>query len=111
MRLIVGNVQGPANPILRALWLIGGVIMLVCAAVFGAVVLTVVIGFVMIAAAIAFVRIWWIRRKLEQAAAGSQHRGSTRTQTDPGRPAGGQVIEGEFTEVNDTARDRDRPQD
>jgi UPF0716 family protein affecting phage T7 exclusion len=111
MRLIVGNVQGPANPILRALWLIGGAVLLLCAAVFGAVVLTVVIGFVMIAAAIAFVRIWWIRRKLEQAAAGSQFRASTHTQADPGRPAGGQVIEGEFTEVNDNASDRHDTQD
>ncbi len=108
MRLIVGNVQAPSNPLLRALWLLGGTVLLVCAAVFGAVVLTLIIGFVVIVGAIAWVRIWWIRRKLEKAAAGSQYRASSRPQSgaDSGR-----VIEGEFTDVSETSRNRDRPND
>jgi UPF0716 family protein affecting phage T7 exclusion len=108
MRVIIGNVQSPANPLLRAVSLLVGAVLLIGALFFGAIILAFVIGFVVIAGAVAAVRIWWIRRKLEKAAMGAQFRTSSRPQRNA---AGGRVIEGEFADVSDTSQTRGEPRD
>lgn len=102
MRLIIGTTQSPANPLLRAVYLIVGAILLVGALFFGALIFVFVIGFAVIAAAIASVRFWWIKRKLEKAAMGAQRQGDA--QPRGGVSDGGRVIEGEFIDMSDSAQ-------
>ena len=97
MRVIIGNVQTPVNPLLRAVYFVVGVIVLAGALFFGAIVLAFVVGFIVIATAVAAVRFWWIRKKLEKAAAGA-----TRSAA-----AAGRIIEGEFAEVREQTSARD----
>ena len=109
MRLIIGNVQTPANPLLRAVSLILGAVVFVAALVFGAVLFALVIGIVVILAAIAAARVWWIARKL-RAASGEARVGSARSQTHFSRSgadeaAGGRIIEGEYTDVSESSRE------
>ena len=106
MRMIIGNVQTPTNPLLRAVYIVVGAIALVAALFFGAIVLSFVIGFILIVGSIAALRFWWIRRKLEKAAGGSA---GSHYRADPaaGRQSGGRIIEGEFNEVRDQDRDQD----
>ena len=99
MRVIIGNVQSPANPLQRAVYFVLGALALVVSLFFGAIVLTFVIGFILIVGSIAAIRFWWFRRKLEQAASGSAHESRQHT-------TGGRVIEGEFSEEREQRSDR-----
>ena len=101
MRVIIGNVQSPANPLLRAVYILLGAVAFVAALFFGAIVLAFIIGFVVIAGSIAAARIWWIRRKLERAASGSG------PGPQSGGAGGGRVIEGEFAEIHEKPPESD----
>ena len=103
MRLIIGNVQTPANPLLRAVSLIVGVALLVVALFFGAVLFAFVIGLGVILAAIAMVRFWWIGRQLRRAAGSARFR-DARSQEAPGH----RIIEGEYTDVSEAHDERRR---
>jgi predicted lipid-binding transport protein (Tim44 family) len=113
MRVIIGNVRSPANPLLRAVSLIVGTLVLVGALFFGAILLVVAIGVAIVFGAVIAGRVWWLRRKFERAAAGT---GSPGTGSSAGSPfgqnpasgsgsqfrrsAGARIIEGEFTDVS-----------
>ena len=109
MRLIIGNVNAPTNPLLRVASLILGAALLVVALFFGAVLFAFVIGIVVILAAVATVRMWWLGRKLggpgragpDHATYTSMRFGRQRMQSDSGE----RVIEGEFVEVSEASRD------
>lgn len=109
MRLIIGNVQTPANPLLRAISLIVGALVFFVALFFGAVLLAFVIGVVVVFVAIAAVRVWWIRRKLRRGgtdsrtgqAFGASYLDESGMQTRSRR----RIIEGEFSEVTETSED------
>ena len=98
MRLIIGNVQSPAHPLLRAVYLVLGAILLVVAVFFGAVVLVLAIGVILIAGSVAAVRFWWLKRKLERGAQTEQPRRASEQQRNG--PTG-RVIEGEFADISD----------
>lgn len=108
MRVIIGNVQTPANPLLRAVSIVVGAIALVAALFFGALVLAFVIGFLLIVGSIAALRFWWISRKFRKAATGSYQRADTSAgRSSEGSSSGGRIIEGEFDEVRDQDRDQE----
>lgn len=126
MRLIIGNVSSPANPLLRAVYFIVGFVVLLGALFFGAVLFAIAAGIAVILGAVIAVRVWWIRRKLQQSGpqggAGQTAYEQARQAADaafgrarqPGRgpgstsgprTSGGQrsrIIEGEFVDVSQT---------
>jgi hypothetical protein len=108
MRLIIGSTRTPSNPLLRAVSLLAGAVVLVGALFFGALVLAFVVGFLVIVSAVAAARLWWIGRKLEKAGLGAQ---SQTAASQRRNPSGGRVIEGEFADISETSRTRDRRQD
>lgn len=81
------------NPILQVAGLILGAIVAVGAVLVGAVVLSFIIGFAVLAGLVLFVRLWWLRRRMERAA---------------GRPTGrgpGEIVEVEYTIVKERTVD------
>jgi hypothetical protein len=109
MRVIIGNARTPANPLLRAIYLIVGAIAVVVALVFGAVLFAFILGIVVILGIVAAARIWWINRRIAKAAGrGGSGSAYTREAAAPRRErAGSRIIEGEYTEVSESS-DRDR---
>ncbi len=85
-----------ANPVMRILGFIAGVVMLAAAMFVGVFVFLAVLGLAVIGAVLFSVRVWWLRRQFRKAA--ERHR--------PGGGAGntgasGSVIEGKVTSRRD----------
>lgn len=113
MRLIIGNLQSPANPLLRALYFIIGVVVFGVALFFGAIFLAFLIGFVIIVGLVGMARFWWLRHKLRSGAQAGQFRAHTTQQraSEKRTRRGGYVIEGEYSEIRRSTREREEPRD
>jgi hypothetical protein len=84
----------PANPLVQVLSVAAFGLALVGAVLIGAVVLVFLLGFAVLAAAIFAVRAWWLGRTLGRAAPAAQ---------EAPDPAQGQLIEAEYTVVEERA--------
>lgn len=78
------------NPVMQALYLLVGGVLLIGALIMGAVILAVVVGLALIFGIVVWLRIWWLRRKLGKAA---RRQGKSGTS--------GEVIEVEYTVVDE----------
>jgi len=83
----------PTNPILQFLYLLLGGILLIGAILMGAVILAIAFGLALIFGLVIFVRVWWLKRKLERRARAAGV--SRRTGAD------GDVLEVEYTIVEE----------
>jgi hypothetical protein len=97
----------PRNPLVHALSLVLGAIVLVGAALLGAFVLAIALSIGLIAAVVVIVRVWWLQHKME---------GAMRTgwpPTEGGAPgqsaAAGRVIDVEYTVVESDVDDSAPP--
>jgi predicted lysophospholipase L1 biosynthesis ABC-type transport system permease subunit len=91
------TIRPPSNPVLQALYIVLGGILLIGAVIVGAFVLAFVLGFAIIASLIVYARVWWLSRKL------GRDRGSLRPGSGSG--AGGasktEALEVEYTVVSE----------
>lgn len=86
--------QGPpANPIVRLLMLVGGIIVLAASLFVGAIMFLVILGLAIMMFVVFMIRVWWIRRRLMRAWQAQQQ-----NQPSPGGqgPRRGSIIEGEY---------------
>ena len=81
------------NPILQLAGLILGVLVAIGAVLVGAVILSFIIGFAVLAGLVAFVRLWWLRRRMQKAPIG------------PTRKVPGEIVEVEYTIVKERTVD------
>ncbi len=81
------------NPILQLAGLILGALVAVGAVLVGAVILSFIIGFAVLAGLVAFVRLWWLRRRMQKASSG------------PTRKVPGEIVEVEYTIVKERTVD------
>ena len=84
------QVSQPANPFVRILGLVGGIILFIVAALIGGIVLAALIGLSLIAGLIIYFRLWWLTRK-----AGLQRRDES-------------YVEAEYRVIDPSAPDSDR---
>jgi hypothetical protein len=100
------------NPLSRLLASVLAVVVLAGALFFGVVVFLTALGLGLVAWAVLWLRIWWIRRRVgrsgESGPAGSQ---PPRSQQPPRTDGPGAVIEGEYTVVSDRDRKQDESSD
>jgi hypothetical protein len=96
------------NPLVQALWMVLGAVLLVGALVMGAVVLSALFALGAVAAGVFALRVWWLRHKLRRDGA---YHGANGSQTgengDEGRTAP-RLIEGEYTVVDERDADEAR---
>jgi hypothetical protein len=86
------------NPLVQALWMLLGAVLLVGALVMGAVVLSALFALGAVAAGVFALRVWWLRRKLRRD--GAYHDpNSTETGGDASEGTAPRLIEGEYTVV------------
>ena len=96
------------NPILQLAGLILGVLVAIGAVLVGAVILSFIIGFAVLAGLVAFARLCWLRRRMQKASSGS--RGSSGS-SGPSGPSGptrkvpGDIVEVEYTIVKERTVD------
>ena len=94
--------ERPTNPLLQAVYLVVGALLLIGALVMGAVILAFVLGFALVFGIVFWIRLWWLRRKLM--------RGSGAAARRVDRAQEGDLIEVEYTVVEERdprdARDR-----
>ena len=89
----MNRLSASENPILQLAGLILGALVAVGAVLVGAVVLSFIIGFAVLAGLVLFVRLWWLRRRMQRSAGGAS--GS--------RP--GEIVEVEYTVVKERTVD------
>ncbi len=53
----------PTNPIIQVLGLVAGMIFFIGAALLGGIVLAAIMGFLLVAGLVIYVRVWWMMRK------------------------------------------------
>ena len=78
----------PENPLLQFIALVVAVIVAVGAVFLGAILLSLFLGFALIAGIVLYVRLWWLRRSLGKRAG-------------DGSPQSGDFVEVEYTVVNE----------
>ena len=88
----MNRLSASENPILQLAGLILGALVAVGAVLVGAVVLSFIIGFAVLAGLVLFVRLWWLRRRMQRSAGGAT-----------GRP--GEIVEVEYTVVKERTVD------
>lgn len=97
--------QGPpANPIVRLLMLVGGIIVLAASLFVGAIMFLVILGLAIMMSVVFMIRVWWIRRRLIRAWQAQQRQAPQQDGApfSSSRPGGGQgprrgsIIEGEY---------------
>jgi hypothetical protein len=93
------------NPLVQALWMVLGAVLLVGALVMGAVVLSALFALGAVAAGVFALRVWWLRRKLRRDSAYHDASGS---QTGENAGAAPRLIEGEYTVVDERDADEAR---
>lgn len=89
----------PANPLLNALMIAGGVLVLVALVVFSILAFLVVASVVAVLTAVVGLRLWWQSRRLSQRAGRGPAHGTS----------GGRVIEGEYRRMPAHPEDGDEP--
>ena len=87
------------NPILQLAGLILGVLVAIGAVLVGAVILSFIIGFAVLAGLVAFARLWWLRRRMQNASSGPSG------QSGPSRKVPGDIVEVEYTIVKERTVD------
>ena len=55
--------SGPTNPLIQLLGLVVGIVLFIGAVLLGGIVLAALMGFLLIAGAIIYIRVWWLMRK------------------------------------------------
>ena len=90
----MNRLSASENPILQVAGLILGALVAVGAVLVGAVVLSFIIGFAVLAGLVLFVRLWWLRRRMEKSA------GSRATGRGPA-----EIVEVEYTVVKERTVD------
>lgn len=88
--------HAPTNPLLQVLYFLVGGVLLIGALVIGAVVLSILVGIALIAGIVIYVRVWWLKRKLERS--GRSGRGGGPGSRQSSRP---DTIEVEYTVVEE----------
>ena len=88
------TIRPPSNPILQALYLLLGGILLVGAVILGAFVLAFVLAFAVIAVLVFYARVWWLSRRI------AGRGGSSGTGRGSG-PARSGLLEAEYTVVSE----------
>lgn len=104
---IQGPGGGPGKPpglLARILLSIVAVIVLVSAALLGAVFFLAALGFFVVGTVIVAIRLWWIRRQVEAAMRRGEQPGARR----PGDRGREDVIEGEYHVMSEERRDGQR---
>ena len=92
------NFRTSGNPLVQALWMVGGVAVLVAAVLMGALVLAVLLALGAVAAAVFAVRVWWLRRKIARGGAFNAPHASPDGAAQQHEP---RLIEAEYTVVNE----------
>jgi hypothetical protein len=96
------------NPLSRLLASVLAAVALIGALFFGVFVFLTAVGLGLVAWAVLWLRIWWIRRRAERSgefgSAGARPRHSPQSHSAGGS---GEVIEGEYTVVSESERERD----
>ena len=87
------------NPILQLAGLILGVLVAIGAVLVGAVILSFIIGFAVLAGLVAFARLWWLRRRMQKASSGPNG------PNGPTRKVPGDIVEVEYTIVKERTVD------
>ena len=87
------------NPILQLAGLILGVLVAIGAVLVGAVILSFIIGFAVLAGLVAFARLWWLRRRMQKASSGPSG------PSGPTREVPGDIVEVEYTIVKERTVD------
>ena len=87
------------NPILQLAGLILGVLVAIGAVLVGAVILSFIIGFAVLAGLVAFARLCWLRRRMQKASSGSSG------PSGPTRKVPGDIVEVEYTIVKERTVD------
>lgn len=91
------------NPVMQVLYLLVGGVLLIGAVLIGSVILAVVLGFALIFGIVIWLRIWWLRRKMQKS-------GRSGAGKRPNETSSGNVIEVEYTVV-DERKPRDGERD
>ncbi len=87
------------NPILQLAGLILGVLVAIGAVLVGAVILSFIIGFAVLAGLVAFTRLWWLRRRMQKSSSGPSG------PNGPTRKVPGDIVEVEYTIVKERTVD------
>lgn len=90
------------NPILQLAGLILGVLVAIGAVLVGAVILSFIIGFAVLAGLVAFARLWWLRRRMQKASSGPS---GPNGPNGPTRKVPGDIVEVEYTIVKERTVD------
>ena len=89
----MNRLSASENPLVQLAGLVLGVLFAVGAVLVGAVVLSFFIGFAVLAGLVVFIRLWWLRRRMERAAGPASRN----------RP--GEIVEVEYTVVKERTVD------
>ena len=90
------------NPILQLAGLILGVLVAIGAVLVGAVILSFIIGFAVLAGLVAFTRLWWLRRRMQKSSSGPSGPSGP---NGPTRKVPGDIVEVEYTIVKERTVD------
>ena len=93
------------NPILQLAGLILGVLVAIGAVLVGAVILSFIIGFAVLAGLVAFARLCWLRRRMQKASSGSSGSSGPSGPSGPTRKVPGDIVEVEYTIVKERTVD------
>ena len=93
------------NPILQLAGLILGVLVAIGAVLVGAVILSFIIGFAVLAGLVAFARLCWLRRRMQKASSGSSGSSGPSGPSGPTREVPGDIVEVEYTIVKERTVD------
>jgi hypothetical protein len=97
--MFMSRLGASGNPILQLAGLILGVLVAIGAVLVGAVILSFIIGFAVLAGLVAFARLWWLRRRMQNASSGPSG------PSGPSRKVPGDIVEVEYTIVKERTVD------
>ena len=97
--MFMSRLGASGNPILQLAGLILGVLVAIGAVLVGAVILSFIIGFAVLAGLVAFARLCWLRRRMQKASSGPSG------PSGPTRKVPGDIVEVEYTIVKERTVD------
>ena len=103
--MFMSRLGASGNPILQLAGLILGVLVAIGAVLVGAVILSFIIGFAVLAGLVAFARLWWLRRRMQNASSGPSGPSGPSGQSGPSRKVPGDIVEVEYTIVKERTVD------